>query len=173
MSDFQSRFNELLASYKGSDTDVANLLGVTKQAVSNWRNGSRSPRKDSIIDIAKKFHVSIEWLMGFDVPSSDNNEWDPEYPSGVALRRTHEPQRPAVSLTDSDLATIAKYLKEQTTEPKAEGAPVTPEARIVSFGMDQLPQQDRDTILNMIRAMFSKRPEAKLFADKEESESDT
>ena len=172
MSDFQTRFNELLASFKGNDTDAANLLGVTKQAVSNWRNGTRSPRKDTIIDIARKFNVSIEWLMGFDVPSSEK-DWNVEYPAGVALSRTKEPQRPSVNLTDSDLATIAKYLKEQTAEPKAEDAPVTPEARIVSFGMDQLPQQDRETILNMIRAMFSKRPEAKLFADKEESESDT
>ena len=167
MSDFQTRFNELLASFKGNDTDVANLLGVTKQAVSNWRNGSRSPRKDTIIEIAKKFNVSIEWLMGFDEPSGEK-EWEVEYPAGVALSRRKEPAKPSVNLTDGDIAAIAKYLKQQT-----EKAPVTPEARIVSFGMDQLPQQDRDTILNMIRAMFSKRPEAKYFADEEDTSSDT
>ena len=32
--------------------------------------------------------------------------------------------------------------------------PKTPEARAVSFGMDQLPQEQREMILNMVRAMF-------------------
>ena len=30
---------------------------------------------------------------------------------------------------------------------------------IVSFGMDRLPQADREQILNVIRAMYAKRPE--------------
>lgn len=171
MSDFQTRFNELLASFKGNDTDVANLLGVTKQAVSNWRNGSRSPRKDTIIEIAKKFNVSIEWLMGFDEPSGEK-KWEVEYPVGVALSQRKNPSKQPVGLTDRDIAAIANYLRQQTEEVKTEEAPVTPEARIVSFGMDQLPQQDRETILNMIRAMFSKRPEAKLFDGKEDTNSD-
>lgn len=38
-------------------------------------------------------------------------------------------------------------------------APKTPEARVVSFGMDQLPQEDREQILNVLRAMYAKRPE--------------
>lgn len=40
--------------------------------------------------------------------------------------------------------------------------PRTVEARIVSFGMDQLSQEERERLLATIRAMFSNRPE--LFA---------
>ena len=37
--------------------------------------------------------------------------------------------------------------------------PRTVEARIVSFGMDQLPQEDREKLLAVIRAMYSNKPE--------------
>lgn len=37
--------------------------------------------------------------------------------------------------------------------------PVTDEARIVSGGMDKLPKEQREQILNVIRAMFANRPD--------------
>ena len=161
MSDFQSRFNELLTSFAGNDTEAAQLLGVTKQAVSNWRNGSRSPRKDTIIDIAKKFNVSIEWLMGFDVPR--NTEWDPEYPAGVAFRRK-EPERPTIGLTDADLATLARYLKQTDGDE----APHTPQAKILAAGVDKMPEKEREKALLVMQAVFQQ------YADyfKEETDSD-
>ena len=42
--------------------------------------------------------------------------------------------------------------------------PQTIEARIVSGGMDKLPQDQREQILNVLRAMFSNRPD--LFKEK-------
>ena len=44
--------------------------------------------------------------------------------------------------------------------------PQTKEARIVSGGMDKLPQEQREQILNVLRAMFSNHPE--LFDGKDE-----
>ena len=38
-------------------------------------------------------------------------------------------------------------------------APQTVEARIVSGGMDKLPQEQREQILNVVRAMFIQHPE--------------
>lgn len=38
-------------------------------------------------------------------------------------------------------------------------APKTLEARIVSGGMDKLPQEQREQILNVVRAMFTQHPE--------------
>ena len=54
---------------------------------------------------------------------------------------------------------VPKYsLPAEKTEPPDNppeiNAPKTPEARAVSFGMDQLPQEQREMILNMVRAMF-------------------
>lgn len=44
--------------------------------------------------------------------------------------------------------------------------PQSKEARIVSGGMDKLPQEQREQILNVLRAMFSNHPE--LFDGKDE-----
>ena len=37
--------------------------------------------------------------------------------------------------------------------------PITDEAKIVSGGMDKLPKEQREQILNVIRAMFANRPD--------------
>ena len=63
----QERLNELFDSDSRNDSAIAAALGVAKQTLSAWRNGSRSPKKTMLIKITEEFHVSIEWLMGFDV----------------------------------------------------------------------------------------------------------
>lgn len=63
----QERLNELFDSDPRSLTDIAKALGVSKQAVSMWKSGERSPKKSMLIKISQMFNVSIEWLMGFDV----------------------------------------------------------------------------------------------------------
>lgn len=37
--------------------------------------------------------------------------------------------------------------------------PITDEAKIVSGGMDKLPKEQREQILNVLRAMFANRPD--------------
>ena len=54
------------------------------------------------------------------------------------------------------------------SDPETDSAPKTLEARIVSGGMDKLPQEDRERILSILRAMYSKRPE--LFTEGENDE---
>ena len=39
-------------------------------------------------------------------------------------------------------------------EDEPEDVPKTPEARAVSYGMDSLPKEQRELILNMVKAMF-------------------
>ena len=64
----QERLNELFNADPRNDTAIAEELHVSKQAVSAWRKGIRSPKKTVLIDIARMYNVSLEWLMGFDVP---------------------------------------------------------------------------------------------------------
>ena len=59
---------------------------------------------------------------------------------------------------------------EPPQEDESPAAPRTVEASIVSGGMDQLPEKDRQTILNVIRAMYPNRPE--LFPDKKGEKED-
>ena len=50
-----------------SDTDLSRELKVSKQTISSWKVGRRSPKAPTILIIAQYFNVSVEWLMGFDV----------------------------------------------------------------------------------------------------------
>lgn len=78
-SDFVHRFSELLDSSPLTDSDISQRLGVSKQSVSAWKTGVRSPKKPMILHIASVFGVSELWLMGFDV---DKNAQDPSIPPG-------------------------------------------------------------------------------------------
>lgn len=63
----QERLNELFDADPRSDTVIAAELGVSKQTISMWRHGTRSPKKSVLLQISSLYNVSIEWLMGFDV----------------------------------------------------------------------------------------------------------
>lgn len=75
ISSFEERFSELVSQYPGSDSEKAKLIGVSRQTISAWRTGVRSPKQPMIIHIASIFKVSVEWLMGFDVPMQENSRF--------------------------------------------------------------------------------------------------
>ena len=65
-STFIERFNMLLSRSGKSDSALAEELGVSKQAVSAWKTGARSPKRPNVIDITNYFNVDTYWLMGYD-----------------------------------------------------------------------------------------------------------
>ena len=71
---FKERLNDICESSDKLDIDIARDLHVSKQTLSAWKIGTRSPREPMIITIAEYFHVSVDWLMGFDVPMRPDNE---------------------------------------------------------------------------------------------------
>lgn len=64
----QERLKELFEQSGKPDADIAADLNVSKQTISSWRTGARSPKRTMIETISKVFGVSIEWIMGYDVP---------------------------------------------------------------------------------------------------------
>ena len=75
----QERLNELFDSDPRSDTAIAEALGVSKQALSAWKTGTRSPGKKMLFKISETFNVSLEWLMGYDYPKKRRSLDDPLY----------------------------------------------------------------------------------------------
>lgn len=63
---FQERLNELLDSLPYTDTQISRMLSVSKQTVSAWRTGIRSPKAPTVQHIANTFGVNQKWLIGFD-----------------------------------------------------------------------------------------------------------
>ena len=64
MADFTDRFNELLTRTPDSGTALADALGVSKQTISAWKNGTRFPKRPAIRTIAAYFGVGVPWLQG-------------------------------------------------------------------------------------------------------------
>ncbi len=47
-----------------TQTTLAGLLGISKSAISTYKNGLRMPSEDTLIDIARYFKVSVDYLLG-------------------------------------------------------------------------------------------------------------
>ena len=49
-----------------SQVELARILGVTKQSVSNWENDNIQPSIEMLKKIAQTFGVSADYLLGLD-----------------------------------------------------------------------------------------------------------
>ena len=49
-----------------SQKEVANILGITISAYSNYEQGIREPSYDILIKIAKLYDVSTDYLLGLE-----------------------------------------------------------------------------------------------------------
>lgn len=65
---FKERLTELCYGSGQTDSELAKVLGISKQTLSAWKCGTRSPKGPTIETIARHFEVPVDWLMGFDVP---------------------------------------------------------------------------------------------------------
>lgn len=72
VSSFSARFSETLLAYPSWYTkQFARRLGLSKQTISAYKNGTRKPKTPTIKAIAKELDVSETWLLGYDVPEND------------------------------------------------------------------------------------------------------
>lgn len=61
---FPTRLRELLAPKGVTITALADKLEISRQAVSQYQDGSTQPNLQSLAEIAKYFGVSTDWLLG-------------------------------------------------------------------------------------------------------------
>lgn len=67
VSTVTERLNQLFDSDPRSGSSIAEFLGVSKQTISAWKNGTRSPKRSMVKKIAEYYGVSQEWLFGWDM----------------------------------------------------------------------------------------------------------
>lgn len=147
-----NRVLELRTMLSLTQEEFAARCGIARSSIARFEAGENIGRA-SAEKIAHACGVSVSAVLG------DANIETIRTPSGGAVHQ--EPPRGG-SLTEEDLAKIASIVN-----PNPE-APRYVETRIVSYGMDKLPQETREMILGMVRGMFANRPEAQYFADKKE-----
>lgn len=63
-NNFGKSIKELRLEEGITQRELAKRLGVCNQTISFWEKGQREPDLDSLVAIAKYFHVSIDFLLG-------------------------------------------------------------------------------------------------------------
>lgn len=83
---FGEKLQALLDDNDISQSKLANELDVTSQAVSKWCNNLAQPDHETLIKIANKFNVSIDYLLGNELNDKtiDNMEENKELLSKVS-----------------------------------------------------------------------------------------
>lgn len=105
---------------------------------------------DSIKEIRKKHYLNqTAFANRIGVTQSAVSQWE----NGLTSPNSEQLR----SISASFGVSVDDLLASE--QPGSSGMPKTPEAQIVSAGMDQLPQEQREQILNVVRAMFASKPE--------------
>lgn len=60
------RIRELRLAKNLSQVDLAKILGVTKQSVSNWENDNIQPSVEMLIKLTEIFNVSTDYILGLE-----------------------------------------------------------------------------------------------------------
>lgn len=60
------RIRKLRLAGNLSQVDLAKKLNVTKQSVSNWENDNILPSIEMLVELARTFGVSTDYLLGLD-----------------------------------------------------------------------------------------------------------
>lgn len=103
-------------------------------------------QKELALEIGVSRPIVSEW---------ESNKKDP---SGIRLKKLAE------YFGVDELVILGKGITDLTdrynlqTFAAPPDTPKTKEARIVSFGMDQLPQEERDKIISVLQAMYANNP---------------
>jgi len=117
--------------------ELALELGISSAAVSNWEKGKSDPSGERLRKLSDFFGVDSLVVLG-KVPD------------------------PATLFVPDDPASCGKSETEQIIERllnQLENQPRTAEARILAKGVDQLPPEQREQALAVVRAMFAQHAE--------------
>lgn len=72
---FATRLRELMKRKKATQQDVAAAVGTTRQAISQYADGSVQPNIEKLYKIAEYFNVSADYLLGMsDVMKSNPDD---------------------------------------------------------------------------------------------------
>lgn len=105
------RINELRYSNNMSQTDLAEKLQVSRQAVCSWETDKRHPPLDTIIALAKLFHTSTDYLLGLSSESSEST-FETVY-SGREENLLNAFRKLDIDNQDIIIGEIKKLIKEQ------------------------------------------------------------
>ena len=69
-----------------SQEQLAETIGVSRQAISKWESGTSTPELDKLLVLSECFHVTLDELTG-GTPCEADQSMTPEIPNGFRDRR--------------------------------------------------------------------------------------
>ena len=83
------RLQELRKKEGYSQEQVAEMLGLSRQAISKWESGQGKPEIDNIIKLTEIYHVSADYiLLGTEkvsVPAPEKKKLSHEYKKAISI----------------------------------------------------------------------------------------
>lgn len=69
---FGQRIRKLRIAARLSQEELAELVDVSRQAVSRWENGSSYPRIEKLVLLSQLYAVSLDYLMCMDLAKEED-----------------------------------------------------------------------------------------------------
>lgn len=90
MSIFMDRLQLLMDEHNLNDTELREMLGLSKNSLTNWRNGMK-PQNATVHRLADFFEVSYDYLRGIDGYKQDAIKvLEPKTPPDALLQELME-----------------------------------------------------------------------------------
>ena len=71
--DVLTKILKLLDNSNMQQKDLSDYLGLSKNTMTGWKNGNNSSYKKHLPKIAEFFGVSVDYLLGKETPTTENN----------------------------------------------------------------------------------------------------
>lgn len=112
VSSFPKRLKEALELNNITASEFAKKLSYSKQAISAYLNGTRSPKRPVIVMIATALDINEAWLCGYNVPMErvyNKVQAEPQKPNQViAIARGGD--KVQYDLTEAEMQAIIALL---------------------------------------------------------------
>ena len=105
------RIRELRIRAKEKHRELGEAVGLTQFQIGSYETGVANPRIESIVEIAKHYNVTTDYLFGL---SDDDGSRYADLPDGDSIKRAYEDAEPATKmavatiLSDSDTMTLTE-----------------------------------------------------------------
>ncbi len=73
IAEFSERLRRIMEERGLTQSELAQLSGVSKSSISRYLSGAWKAKQDTIYDMARVLQVSEAWLMGYDVSKERTN----------------------------------------------------------------------------------------------------
>lgn len=137
MQKFAERLKELRFQNRYTQKQVADDLGMTFSALSQYENGKRTPKNDVLIQLAAYYNVSVDYLLGLEDNPVKSYNYKPD-----------EKELPVASSVDS-----YSYASSDNNGAAIDSDLTSSKTRVLSV-LNRLPKQKQMEVLAAIELLL-------------------